>query len=144
LSAIHDAVCLANWINVLPSLSVQDIEANFKEYYDERYPQVMASYRTTLIFAKSMNNNVTGVIIRFINSHMPKWLWRLIMKKAVVFRPQASFLDHVKDTGTVRPIEQPSLIKTKILIEALLKKEQLQKALAPLTSSATTGDPVAI
>jgi len=141
MSAIHDAVCLANWINVLPSLSVQDLEATFKEYYNERYPQVMASYRTTMMFAKGLKRNATGAIIRYINSHMPRWLWRLILKKGAANRPQASFLDLAEDTGAVLPDDQPSLIKTRMLIEMLSRKQQ-QKVPSPLSTA--TVDPVAV
>jgi len=129
---------------VLPSLAGEDLEAAFQEYYNERYPKAMAAYRSSTMFAKSLEKGISGAIIRYISTHMQKWLWAFVLKKGFAYRPQASFLDHVKDTGTVRPIEQPSLIRTKILIEALLKKEQLQKALAPVPSSATTIDPVSV
>jgi len=141
MSAIHDAVCLANWINVLPTLAMQDLEATFKEYYDERYPQVMTSYRTSMMFAKGLKRNATGAIIRYINSHMPKWLWRLILKKGAANRPQVSFLDPAKDTIAVPPSDQPSLIKTKIILKMLAKKQQ-QKVSPAL--STTTIDPVAV
>jgi len=120
-----------------------DLEAAFQEYYNERYPQVMAAFRTSATNAKRMQLTTSGAIVRYITANMPKWLVVYLLKKGLAYRPQASFLDHVKDTGTARPIGQPSLIKTKILIETLLK-EQLQKAIAPLPSSATTVDPVAV
>jgi len=81
--------------------------------------------------------------MRYINSHMPKWLWAIYMKKMNAYRPQVSFLDHAKDTGNVRPSDQPSLIKTRILMEALLKKQKEQKASSPSPSSSPPADPIA-
>jgi len=39
--AFHDAVALANWINVLPTTQVKDLEKAFKSYRDERYAAAM-------------------------------------------------------------------------------------------------------
>lgn len=143
-SAIHDAVCLANWLNVLPSLSVKDLEATFKEYHSERYPIVMAAFRASSALAKSSEKNIAGAIIRYINSHMPKWLWAIFLKKMNAYRPQVSFLDLAEDTGTVRPNGQSSLIKTRMLMEALLKKQQQQKPPSPSPSSTPVAEPIPV
>jgi len=96
------------------------------------------------MFAKGLEKNATGALIRYINSHMPKWLWVLVLKKMVAYRPQASFLDHAEDTGTVRPIGQPSLEKTKTLIEALLKKQNQMTASSPLPTSTVSSHPAVV
>ncbi|GJJ75046.1 hypothetical protein EMPS_07404 [Entomortierella parvispora] len=140
MSAVHDAICLANWINVLPSLAVKDIEAIFKEYYDERQPHVMAAYQSSVTLAKTLEKTTAAAIVRYLIWHMPKWLWILVLKNRCAYRPQASFLDPVKDTGTVRPCEQPSLIKTKILLDILTKKQRVVSS-AP---SPTTATPVIV
>ncbi|GJJ67786.1 hypothetical protein EMPS_00132 [Entomortierella parvispora] len=142
LSAIQDATCLANWINVLPSLAVKDLESAFKEYHTERYPLVMGYYRSSATLAKGFEKNTLGAIVRYINSHMPKWLWVMYLKKMVAYRPQASFLDPAEDKGTVRPKGQPSLAKTRLLFEALLKKQQA-KAPTPLPPTTPT-NPVVV
>ncbi|GJJ75048.1 hypothetical protein EMPS_07406 [Entomortierella parvispora] len=141
MSAIHDAICLANWLNVLPSLAVNDLEATFKKYRSERYPHVKVAYRASAALAKGLEKNTAGAIVRFLNAHMPKWLWVRYLKSAVKYRPQASFLDAVEDTGTVRPRGQTSLVKTRILFEALLKKQQ--EASLSLKPTMTAG-PVAV
>ncbi|GJJ75052.1 hypothetical protein EMPS_07410 [Entomortierella parvispora] len=143
LSAIHDALCLANWINVLPSVAIADLEAAFKEYHNERYPLVMTSYQSSRTLAKAAEKNFTGAIVRYITSNLPNWLWVLLLQKMNAYRPQASFLDLAEDTGTVHPSGQPSLTKTRILMEALLKKQQ-QSASVALPSSTTEVDPAAI
>ena len=92
--------------------------------------------------AKGLENILGGAIARFIDANMPKWLWMIVLRKMVAYRPQVSFLSHVEDTGSTRPSAQPSLIRTRILLEMLAKVPQ--KVLSPLPSSTTTVDPVAI
>jgi hypothetical protein len=50
--AFHDAVALANWINVLPTTQVKDLEKAFKSYKNERYPAVQASFAHSKQFCK--------------------------------------------------------------------------------------------
>ncbi|KFH66034.1 hypothetical protein MVEG_08135 [Podila verticillata NRRL 6337] len=46
LSAIHDAVALANWICSLESTSLKHVEAIFKEYHAERYPAAKEAFQS--------------------------------------------------------------------------------------------------
>ncbi|GJJ75047.1 hypothetical protein EMPS_07405 [Entomortierella parvispora] len=142
MSAIHDALCLANWLNVLPSLSVKDIESSFKEYYQERYPYVLEAYKASAMRAKILENSFGGAIARFINAKMPKWLFMIVLKKSAEYRPQASFLDPAEDLGTVRAKGQTSLAKTRILIQALLKKQQQGASL--LLQPTISADPAVV
>ena len=52
-SAMHDAICLANWINVLPSLDVPVLGKTFQEYYLEQYPHALENYERSRLFASS-------------------------------------------------------------------------------------------
>ncbi|KAF9084683.1 hypothetical protein BGX29_002422 [Mortierella sp. GBA35] len=122
--AFHDAVALANWLNVLPTTQVKDLKKVFKAYKEERYPVIRAAY----LHAKSMSENSSSTLkestgtdiplhsnqrkraamTRFISRHIPLWLWRVVFAKMVANRPQASFLPHVEDKGTVKPSYQRS------------------------------------
>ena len=51
ISAMQDALCLANWINVLPKNTIEATENIFKEYYQERHPIVMDANRSSQLFA---------------------------------------------------------------------------------------------
>jgi len=53
MSAMQDAVCLANWINVLPSLDEQTIENTLQEYYVERYSIAQQYYETSQMLGAS-------------------------------------------------------------------------------------------
>lgn len=38
MTAIHDAIALANWVNTLESPTLSDLDTVFKEYHEERHP----------------------------------------------------------------------------------------------------------
>ncbi|KAF9309487.1 hypothetical protein BG003_009702 [Podila horticola] len=44
VTAIQDAVALANWINTVQSTSLHDLDTIFKRYKAERYPVAKASF----------------------------------------------------------------------------------------------------
>lgn len=47
LTAMHDAVALANWICTLQTKALPEIEAIFKEYRKERYPIAKDMFATS-------------------------------------------------------------------------------------------------
>lgn len=52
VNAMHDAIALANWINVLPSTSPKDINMIFSEYKAERYPLAKKAFETSRMLSK--------------------------------------------------------------------------------------------
>lgn len=58
---------------------------------------------------------MVGAIARFASKNMPVWLHRIAIAKMAANRPQVAFLPLVEDKGSVKPIPQPSLIKTRKL-----------------------------
>ncbi|KAF9428633.1 hypothetical protein BGZ94_001656 [Podila epigama] len=117
LTAMHDAVCLANWICALQTSEVSDLEEIFKEYHDERLPVVREAFNTSQMLKNVGGKNAVAVITRAIFKRSPAWLWRRIMTKRTAARPQASFLPLVEDKGTSKPQYQPSLHKTLEILE---------------------------
>ncbi|GJJ72577.1 salicylate hydroxylase [Entomortierella parvispora] len=117
-AAMHDAICLANWINVLPSLDVPTVEKTFQEYYLERYPLAVQYYEDTRRLATGNQKNLKGALFRMFRRNMPAWLWLRFLKKVVLHRPQASFIAPYEDVGTVPPVPQRSLIKTREILAA--------------------------
>lgn len=57
LSAIQDAVTLANWICALQTKKVPELEMAFKEYKAERFPVIKEAFATRQLF-KSMGAKV--------------------------------------------------------------------------------------
>lgn len=59
------------------------------------------------------------MILRELLKRIPTFLWRKLLVKMSLSRPQASFLPPVEDKGTLAPKYQPSLQKT---LEILKKR----------------------
>ncbi|KAG0340947.1 hypothetical protein BG000_010674 [Podila horticola] len=112
LTSMQDAVALANWINVLPSHSLQDLENIFKEYRAERLPVAKQTFETSQMLGKVTATNMKARMTRFVTRHLPAWLWKVMLTKMAADRPQVSFLPLVEDTGSLKPKAQPSLQKT--------------------------------
>ncbi|KAG0032317.1 hypothetical protein BGZ82_006586 [Podila clonocystis] len=114
VNAMQDAIVLANWINVIPgNASLDEVENTFKEYKDERMPYVRQAY-----FQSKSNSHMTassfrGRIVRWIFNHLPSSILDKAAVSNVGNRPQVAFLPPPRDTGSVKPNKQPSLIKTR-------------------------------
>ena len=54
VTAIHDAVTLANWLSVLRLPREEEIEEMFKEYRSERYPVAKAAFETSQMFTHNI------------------------------------------------------------------------------------------
>ncbi|KAI1319716.1 hypothetical protein EDD11_003410 [Mortierella claussenii] len=112
VNAIHDAVALANWISVLDSTTVEDVEKIFKEYKAERHPAAVASFKAGQALTKISGVDRKAKIVRYVARNMPGWLHNMAARTLTARRPQVSFLTLVKDEGTLQPKHQPSLQKT--------------------------------
>jgi len=62
MSAMHDALCLANWINVLGSTSVKDTEDILREFQEERYPIAVGAFKKSQLFV-TINQKVNTINI---------------------------------------------------------------------------------
>ncbi|KAF9371991.1 hypothetical protein CPB97_001550 [Podila verticillata] len=123
LLAIHDAVTLANWISTLHKPKLVDIEAIFVEYQAERFPVAKDAMATSKFFKSSGGKSAVAALNKVLFRHMPQWLMKMVLIKMVSARPQLSYLPSVEDTGSSKPIYQPSLHKTLAIHKARATKE---------------------
>ncbi|KAF9935140.1 hypothetical protein FBU30_007519 [Linnemannia zychae] len=105
VTAIHDAIALANLLYAMPAKTGNEITAIFKEYYTERLPAVIDSYEYSHQFSKVSDSGIMGALVA----------------KTVRFRPQAGFLEPTKIMGSVSPVPSPS----EILARAIFEKKKL-------------------
>ncbi|KAG0342031.1 hypothetical protein BG000_007224 [Podila horticola] len=119
VSAIHDALALANWICVIQPKSASDTSMIFKEYFEERYPIVKETFEQSQMLSRAGGKGILPMILRELLKRIPTFLWRKLLVKMSLSRPQASFLPPVEDKGTLAPKYQPSLQKT---LEILKKR----------------------
>ncbi|KAF9925338.1 hypothetical protein FBU30_004928 [Linnemannia zychae] len=103
ISAIHDAIALANLIYAMPSKKSNDISEIFKEYYSERYPIALQLYKNSQILKKTMSRGVASTMLRFLFTLMSRRLWKYMLAEIVKFRPQAGFLKAAETKGTITP-----------------------------------------
>ncbi|KAG0351205.1 hypothetical protein BG005_009321 [Podila minutissima] len=112
VTAIHDAVTLANWISTLRYATEKDVEKVFKEYRAERYPVAMQAFESSQMFIQNLGKNMRASLVRGMIKRLPHWLWRRIILKKVAPRNQASFLPLAEDNAKAKPLYQRSLHKT--------------------------------
>ncbi|KAG0093384.1 hypothetical protein BGZ92_005855 [Podila epicladia] len=110
VSAIHDAIVLANVLHDLPSKNPDDITRAFLAYKDERYPLAKVSWDTSHKMSQVLGKTWINAMIRFGINHMPDWIWTKALSRMYGYRPQVGFLPLVKDRGSVKPAPQPSLV----------------------------------
>ncbi|KAG0325826.1 hypothetical protein BG000_001654 [Podila horticola] len=125
LSAVHDAVALANWLCSLQSTLPRTLARVFKEYHAERHPIAKQNLLNSQMLCALGGKTFMAKILRAIFKRLPKWVWnRFFLVTLSRARPQVSFLPLVKDTGSVPPLYQPSLYKTLALhqVTRLAKK----------------------
>ncbi|KAG0347637.1 hypothetical protein BG005_011968 [Podila minutissima] len=132
LTAMHDAVTLANWINTIEIPAVDNIEAIFKEYRKERHPVAKESFETSQMFSRILGKSMVSLVARAVMKQIPDWLWRRLMVRMSHMRHQASFLPLIESKGTVKPEHQPSLEKTLAILkqQAIAKKEANPRSVA--------------
>ncbi|KAK3813827.1 MAG: hypothetical protein JOS17DRAFT_761056 [Linnemannia elongata] len=117
VTAMHDAIALANLLYALPSRTGEEVTRIFEEYHAERLPAVQVSFKNSKLMSKFMEKSFIGAIILFLITHMPMWLWRLALAQTVKIRPQVGFLANIPLRGTITPVISPSEQKARNLFE---------------------------
>ncbi|KAG0372858.1 hypothetical protein BGX24_012499, partial [Mortierella sp. AD032] len=117
VSAMHDAIALANLLYAMPSATSKDITKVFEVYHMERRPAVIDSYKTSQQMSKIHKAGIEGALVSYFVTHMPTWLWRVMMAKTLRFRPQVGFIKRIEVTGTVVSIASPSEQKARAVFE---------------------------
>lgn len=127
-NAILDVITLSNWIVALsPKAPTREIEDAFEAYKTERLPLVVQAAASSLVFKTMTETTLKARLIRFVAKHMPQWLNTKILTRTLSNRSQVSFLPLAEDKGTIRPLYQPSLVKTSKILEERRKQEAEEK-----------------
>ncbi|KAG0203221.1 hypothetical protein BGX33_009243 [Mortierella sp. NVP41] len=115
LTAMHDAIALANLIYALPANNAEEIDKTFREYKAERLPHVMERYKDSQMMSKLLGRGFVGSLSLFLAKNIPRWLWRLNLRHSAIYRPSAGFLRPVEIKGPVAPVSIPSTEKAREL-----------------------------
>ncbi|KAG0371540.1 hypothetical protein BGX24_001528 [Mortierella sp. AD032] len=117
VTAMHDAIALANLLYALPSKTSSDVTRIFQEYQEERYPAVIQSFKKSQFLSKSMEKGIMGTVFLYLTTRMPLWLWKIALAKMVGFRPQLGFVEAIAVKGTIAPVAPPSEQKARAVYE---------------------------
>ncbi|KAG0325770.1 hypothetical protein BG000_001684 [Podila horticola] len=72
ITAMHDAVTLANWLSTLRMVEDKDIEKVFKEYRAERYPIAMEALKSSQMFTYHLGKNLISAFVRGMMKRIPE------------------------------------------------------------------------
>ncbi|KAF8943907.1 hypothetical protein BGZ47_004902 [Haplosporangium gracile] len=123
-NAIHDAITLANWLNVLPDTpTTAEIEHGFEKYKDERLPWVKQAYDSSLIFKVMIEANFKAYLVKLVSKYMPSWITRKMAIRMSINQPQVSFLPPVEYHGSIQPAPQASYDETLAILREWAAKE---------------------
>ncbi|KAF9124986.1 hypothetical protein BGW39_007752 [Mortierella sp. 14UC] len=78
VTAMHDAIALANLLYALPSSSSSDITKIFEEYHAEQFPVVTYAFKSSQLACKMIGKGIVGSVALYIGTHMPMWLWKKV------------------------------------------------------------------
>ncbi|KAF9905585.1 hypothetical protein EC991_001546 [Linnemannia zychae] len=115
VTAMHDAIALANLLYSIPSTSPSAISEMFTEYHAERYPAVMESFKNSQQGARVLEKGPAGTVALYVSTHAPLWLWKSVLEKSLRHRPTIGFLEPVERKGTTVPMVSASTEKAKAL-----------------------------
>ncbi|KAG0013016.1 hypothetical protein BGZ81_001275, partial [Podila clonocystis] len=102
VSAMQDAVILANCIYDLTSVDTDSVTAALKDYRDQRYPHVKSQYDASKMNAKILlGQKWTERLMRnVIFNFLPRSVHSRNAIKDNTYRPQISFLPQCPNRGT--------------------------------------------
>ncbi|KAG0029858.1 hypothetical protein BGZ81_003348 [Podila clonocystis] len=123
LTAMHDAVTLANWINTIEAPSMYRLKKIYKEYRAERYPVAKQAFETSQMFSRNLGKGKGSAVVRTMIKRLPPWLWRKLIIRLFTAQPQAAFLPLVENKAAVQPTHQASLHKSK----AVLRQQEIDR-----------------
>ncbi|KAF9539245.1 hypothetical protein EC957_005623 [Mortierella hygrophila] len=121
VTAMHDALALANLLYAMPTGTSQDVTKVFNEYQKERLPAVMEAFNYSQGISNILGRGIFGAIYLYIMTHMPTWLWRIVLSNTVKFRPQAGFLKAIEVMGNIKPATSLSEQKARAVYEMQLQ-----------------------
>ncbi|KAF9966689.1 hypothetical protein BGZ70_001588 [Mortierella alpina] len=112
ITAMHDAMALANLIYTLPPAPSQDeITQVFSEYRAERHPIVREAFISSQMLSWTIDKGFKGTLARLVAMNLPYWLWKKFLIKGAKERPQVGFLPERANMGTVPADVQPSFLR---------------------------------
>ncbi|KAF9132821.1 hypothetical protein BGX30_012516 [Mortierella sp. GBA39] len=108
MSAMQDAVILANCIYDLENLRPESLTAAFRDYKEQRYTHAKRQIFNSRLNAKlSSGQTRTERLVRHVVlNFLPRSIQNKQFSKDAAYRPQCTFLPRVPDKGTISSLPQ--------------------------------------
>ena len=117
ITAMHDAIAIANLLYALPKNTSKEIEKIFAEYRAERYGPAVDAFYSSKGLATYSEGGVLGSIALFVMGHLPSWVVNLATRKMILHRPQVGFRPMIENKGSVPALVSPSTEKARAIYE---------------------------
>lgn len=102
MSALQDAVILANCLYDVEDNSLPSLQAAFQSYYEQRFEMTKKLFRLTEIISKVLSGQTwTDRLLRWILMNLPASFQQRQYIKSSGYRSQVSFLPQVPQRGTI-------------------------------------------
>ncbi|KAF9122803.1 hypothetical protein BGW39_009484 [Mortierella sp. 14UC] len=124
VTAMHDAIALANLLYSIPSASPGAFSRMFTEYHSERYPAAIESFKNSQQGARVLDKGPAGAVALYVSTHAPLWLWKSVLEKSLRHRPTIGFLAPVERKGTTVPVVSASTEKARALFAKQKRQQQ--------------------
>ncbi|KAF9097163.1 hypothetical protein BGX23_009652 [Mortierella sp. AD031] len=117
ITAMQDAIAIANLLYALPSNTSKEVEKAFAEYRAERYEPAVDAFYSSKGLATYSEGGVLGSIALFIMGRLPSWVINLATRKMILHRSQVGFRPMIENKGSVPALVSPSTEKAKAIYE---------------------------
>ncbi|KAF9969532.1 hypothetical protein BGZ73_008096 [Actinomortierella ambigua] len=106
VTAMLDAITLANVLEACPSNSLNDIKRCLDAYKEEQFPVAKQAYDTSVLVGASWKRDFKGFMMRLLIQLIPESIKQTQYGKPLHNRPQLAFLPQVAPSGSVLPNPQ--------------------------------------
>ncbi|KAG0259686.1 hypothetical protein DFQ27_003934 [Actinomortierella ambigua] len=108
VSAMLDAVVLANVLEACATSQIEDVQRCLDAYKDERFPAAKLAHKSSYRLGQLLKRTVLGDTFRFMMKFLPRSLIISQFDHMYTLRPQVSFLPFVSASGKIKPAPQRS------------------------------------
>ncbi|KAF9123108.1 hypothetical protein BGW39_009256 [Mortierella sp. 14UC] len=84
ITAMHDAIAIANQLYALRANTRKEIEKAFSEYKAERSEPAIEAYHSSKALAKYSEGGILGAVALFVLGHLPEFLLNFMTKRWVL------------------------------------------------------------
>ncbi|KAF9973753.1 hypothetical protein BGZ73_002994 [Actinomortierella ambigua] len=106
ISAMLDAVVLANVLEACATSQLEDVQRCLDAYREERFPAAKLANKSSYRLGQLVKRTLLGDAARFMLRFLPRSVIISQFDHIYTLRPQVSFLPYIPPTGKIKPAPQ--------------------------------------